>query len=139
MSSAVPVRPALAYPSFASASATFTPVVWPDFGAGGVAHHRPVAVGRLAGGGIVRQWGGLSPLRRFMVSWRGLTADEADGFAAPDGTGFYLTVGEATFEYRHTDGTLHTVRFGPGEVTISPNGKGGFDLAPVELLVEAGG
>jgi hypothetical protein len=135
MSSARFVRPALAFPTFASATVTFAPSAWPKFEAAPFSATRYAPVGRLASGAPVRQGAGVT-VRRFSLSYDGLTPEELARFVAPDGTGFFAAAGASPFVYRHFDGSEHTVRFASATVTATPTGDGRYDLAPFDLVVE---
>jgi hypothetical protein len=126
-------KPAMAYPSFAAATATFSPSAWP-LREGGYTRSGFTALARTAGGALVAQ---SSPLteERITLSYRGISRAEAEAFAGPGGTGFFHTVGEKTFEYKDYDGSIRAVRFATRSAEIAPQGQGRFSIGPVELVV----
>ncbi|MBF0292006.1 MAG: hypothetical protein HQK86_07590 [Nitrospinae bacterium] len=127
------VKPQMAYPSFASATATFSPSVWP-LRDGGYTRSGFTAMARTAGGGLVAQ---SSPLteERITLSYRGLSRAEAESFAGPGGTGFFHTVGAKAFEYKDYDGSIRTVRLASRSAEIAMQGQGRFSIGPVEMVV----
>lgn len=126
-------KPQMAYPSFASATATFAPSVWP-LREGGRMRTCFGALARTAGGTLVAQ---SSPVteERITLSYRALSLAEADGFAGPGGTGFFHTVGERIFQYKDYDGSIRHVRFASRSAHIAPEGENRFSLAPIEMVV----
>lgn len=125
-------KPQMAYPSFASSSATFSPSVWPAR-EGGYIRSGFTALARTAGGALVSQ---SSPVteERIELFYRAISRAEAEAFAGPGGTGFFHTVGEKEFEFKDYDGSIRTVRFASRSAMIVPDGQGRFSLGPVEMV-----
>ncbi|MBI4665367.1 MAG: hypothetical protein HY751_03030 [Nitrospinae bacterium] len=128
------VKPEMAYPSFASATATFAPSRWPAIEGAGFTFIRFEAEGRSAGGSFFRQ---TSPVteRRIQLTYKFLTTAERDSFMSPSGSGFLATAGGALFEYRNHDGSVHQARLASVSVDSFPTGPGRWTLGPIELLI----
>ncbi|MBI5816693.1 MAG: hypothetical protein HZB29_13910 [Nitrospinae bacterium] len=128
--------PAMAYPSFASATATFAPAAWPVRDSGGLSFERFEADARTAGGVFIKQ---SSPVveKRVSLTYRMFTTAERDAFASPAGAGFLYSVNGASFEYRHSDGSIHSARFVSGAAVSTPAGAGYWNLGPIELVLDA--
>jgi hypothetical protein len=126
-------KPQMAYPAFASATATFAPSVWP-LREGGCTRSGFAALARTAGGALVAQ---SSPVteERITLSYRALSRAEAEGFAGPGGTGFFHTVGEKAFQYKDYDGSIRAVRFASRSAHIATEGQNRFSIGPIELVV----
>ena len=133
---AAPIKPEMAYPTFASATVTFSPVKWPALDGGGVEFRRFEADGRTAAGLFIRQ---ASPLKERLISikYELLSTTDRDTFAAIDGSGFFHTVNGASFEYKDTDAVIYTVRFVSGFVESVSAGYGRWNLSPIEMVVVA--
>jgi len=130
----MPVKPEMAWPTFASATYTFSPAKWPVAGEGGFNSLRFEAGARTAGGSFVRHVSSVTE-RRITVVYRLLSTADRDALAAPDGTGFFHDVGGAAFEFKDTDGAIHAVRFAMDEVTAEAAGLGRWNLSPIELVI----
>lgn len=130
------IKPEMAYPTFASATATFTPARWPTLDGGGVDFRRFEADGRTAAGLFIRQ---VSPVKEriILVKYELLSTADRDALVALDGTGFFHTVNGASFEYKDTDGVIYTVRFLSGLVESTPAGYDRWNLSPIEMVVVA--
>ncbi len=127
-------RPEMAYPSFASATYTFSPSKWPSLEDSGVTFARFDADARTAGGVYVRHTSLVTELR-LNISYRLLSTADRDALMAPDGSGFFHMTGGATFEYRDIDGTVYSVRFVSKELESVPAGYGRWDVGPIEMAV----
>ena len=128
------VKPEMAYPTFASATATFSPSKWPVAFEGGWTHARFEADARTAAGQFIRH---TSPVteRRIAITYQLLSTADRDALAAPDGTGFFYTVGGETFEFKDVEGTIHTVRFAMADVESTPAGFGRWNVSSIEMVV----
>lgn len=133
---AAPIKPEMAYPTFASATVTFSPAKWPALDGGGLEFRRFEADGRTAAGLFIRQ---ASPVKERLISIKYdlLSTADSDAFAAMDGTGFFHTVNGASFEYKDTDAVIYTVRFVSGSVESVPAGYGRWNLSLIEMVVVA--
>lgn len=131
---AAPVKPEMAYPTFASATITFSPAKWPALDGGGVEFRRFEADGRTAAGLFIRQ---ASPIKERLISikYELLSTADRDAFAAADGGGFFHTVDGASFEYKDTDAVIYTVRFVSAFVESVPAGYGRWSLSSIEMVV----
>lgn len=129
----IETKPQMAYPSFASATATFAPSVWP-LRAGGYARSGFGAMARTAGGTLIAQ---SSPVteERITLSYHALSRAEAEGFAGPGGTGFFHTVGQKEFQYKDYDGSIRQARFASRSAHIAPDGQSRFSIGPIEMVV----
>lgn len=125
-------KPAMAWPSFASATYTFAPPRLPGEERESFDTRIAAAHGRTAGGVAVRQAAGLSE-RVVTVTYGRLTTRERDSFAAPDGTGFFHAVGAGEFEYRDSSGTVHRAVFESTEAPSAPAGFGLWRLGPIRI------
>lgn len=128
-------RPEMAYPSFASATVTFSPSAWPETEDSGLLFRRFEADAVTAGGALHRH---VSPLKERLIAIRYALLTEADKntFAAPDGEGFFNEAGGGVFEYRHTDGNVYKVRFVTNAVESSMDDRGWWRLGPVIMRIE---
>ena len=129
----IETKPQMAYPAFASATASFSPAVWP-LRKGGYTRSGFAALARTAGGSLVAQASSVTE-ERITLSYQGLSRAEAEAFAGPGGTGFFHAVGEKTFQYKDYDGSTRTVRFATRSAEIAPEGQGRFSLGPIEMVV----
>jgi len=133
---AAPVKPEMAYPTFASATVTFSPAKWPTLEGSGVEFRRFEADGRTAGGLFIRQTSSVKE-RLISIKYELLSTADRDAFAAKDGTGFFYTVMGASFEYKDTDAVIYIVRFVSGMVESVPAGYGRWSLSPLDMVVVA--
>lgn len=129
-----PVKPQMAYPTFASATATFTPAKWPELSHGGFTITRFEADAVTAGGVFIRN-GSSVKTRSLAISYKSLTEAERDMFFAPDGSGFFSSVGGGEFEYKHIDGIVYTMRFLTSAIRAIPEDYGLWSFGPIEMIV----
>lgn len=125
-------KPEMAYPTFASATATFSPSKWPLWDGGAYTAGRFEADARTAAGTFIRQ---TSPVtaRRVTLSYKLLSTADRDALASPGGTGFFYDAGGETFEFRDIDGTVYTARFAMAGVESLSAGHGRWDVSPIEM------
>lgn len=127
-------KPEMAFPTFATATATFSPSKWPLWDGGAYGAERFEADGRTAAGVFIRH---TSPVRtrRVTLEYLLLSTADRDAFASPGGTGFFYDAGGETFEFCDIDGTVYTARFAMTAVESRSAGHGRWDVSPIEMEI----
>ena len=126
------VKPAFAWPDFATKTSTFAPDRWPEVEESPSTLQRFSATGRTAAGALVSQVSGVSE-RRVVLKYPAITTAEKESLLG--GSGFFETVGGQTFEFKNFDGAVMEVRFAMSRFTAVEEADGRWRISPIELLV----